>query len=101
MAPDDGHNVGQDGQNVRTPRIISVSLKNYKSIGSARVRLAPLTLLVGRNGAGKSNFLDALRLVSDALQSTLDYALRQRGGIGEVRRRSGGHPTQESPPAET
>lgn len=75
------------------PRITCVTLKNYKSIRSARVSLDPLTILVGRNGAGKSNFVDALWLVSDALQSTLDYALRQRGGIGEVRRVSGGHPT--------
>ena len=75
------------------PRITSVTLKNYKSIASAHVELSPLTLLVGRNGAGKSNFVDALWLVSDALQSTLDFAIRQRGGINEVRRRSGGHPT--------
>jgi predicted ATPase len=52
-----------------------------------------ISLLVGPNGAGKSNFIDAMRLVSDALNSTLEYAMRQRGGINEVRRRSGGHPT--------
>ena len=45
------------------------------------------------NGSGKSNFIDALRLVSEGLSETLDYAIRQRGGIGEVRRRSGGHPS--------
>ena len=48
--------------------------------------------LVGPNGAGKSNFLDALRFVTDALNSSLDHAIRDRGGIKEVRRRSGGHP---------
>lgn len=78
---------------MNVPRITHIALKNYKSIASARVALNPLTVLVGRNGAGKSNFLDAFWLVSDALQSTLDHAIRQRGGIGEVRRRSGGHPT--------
>ena len=76
-----------------TSRITSVSLKNYKSIASARVLLSPLTVLVGRNGAGKSNFVEALWLLSDALQSTLDNAIRQHGGIADVRRRSGGHPT--------
>ena len=49
--------------------------------------------LVGQNGSGKSNFLDALRLVADSLNSSLDHALRERGGIKDVRRRSGGHPT--------
>lgn len=41
----------------------------------------------------KSNFLDALRLVSESLNASLDHALRDRGGLGEVRRRSSGHPT--------
>jgi predicted ATPase len=57
------------------------------------VDLGPLMFLVGPNGAGKSNFLDALRFVADALRTSLDHALRERGGIHEVRRRSGGHPT--------
>ncbi|MEQ8964658.1 MAG: AAA family ATPase [Azospirillaceae bacterium] len=70
-----------------------VFLKNFKSIANAKVDLQDLTLLVGPNGSGKSNFIDALRLVSDALNTTPEYAIRQRGGINEVRRRSGGHPT--------
>ncbi len=72
-------------------------MKNYKSIGSCDVRLSqPLTILVGPNGAGKSNFLDGLRFISDALESGLDNALQVRGGINEVRRRTGGHPTHFS-----
>ena len=70
-----------------------VAIKNYKSIAACGVDLQPLTFLVGPNGAGKSNFLDALRFVADGLRTSLDHALRERGGIGEVRRRSGGHPT--------
>ncbi len=70
-----------------------VVLKNFRSIESCEVSLGPLVLLVGANGAGKSNFLDALRLVSDGLNTSLDHALRERGGIQEVRRRSSGHPT--------
>jgi predicted ATPase len=52
--------------------------------------------LVGPNGSGKSNFLDALRFVTESLRSTMDQALRERGGIKEVRRRSRGHPTHFS-----
>lgn len=70
-----------------------VSIKNYRSIRACSVNLRPLNFLVGPNGAGKSNFLDALRFVADALNTTLDHAIRDRGGIDEVRRRSGGHPT--------
>ena len=70
-----------------------VVLRNYKSIAGCEVALGPLTFLVGPNGAGKSNFLDALRLVAESLNASLDHALRERGGINEVRRRSSGHPT--------
>lgn len=73
-----------------------VRLKNYRSIGACDVSLGPLTFLVGPNGSGKSNFVDALRFVSDALNQTLDHAIRDRGGINEVRRRSSGHPTHFS-----
>ena len=69
-----------------------VVVRNYKSIAACDVKLQPLTFLVGPNGAGKSNFLDALRFVTDATRNSLDHALRDRGGIHEVRRRSGGHP---------
>lgn len=70
-----------------------VVLRNYKSIGHCDVRLGALTYLVGVNGSGKSNFLDALHLVRDALNGSLDNALNERGGLSEVRQRSSGHPT--------
>ena len=70
-----------------------VKLRNYKSIAACDVEPAQLTFLVGPNGSGKSNFLDALRFVADSLRFSIDHALRDRGGINEVRRRSSGHPT--------
>lgn len=76
-----------------SPFLHRVTLRNYKSIGHCDVRLGPLTYLVGVNGSGKSNFLDALHLVRDALAGSLDNALNERGGLSEVRRRSSGHPT--------
>ncbi len=76
-----------------SPFIRRVVLRNYKSIGHCDVRLGPLTYLVGGNGSGKSNFLDALHLVADAIAGSLDNALNERGGLSEVRRRSSGHPT--------
>jgi predicted ATPase len=72
--------------------IKKVAIRNWKSIAACRIELGELTFLVGPNGAGKSNFLDALRFVSQALRTSLDHALRDRGTIKEVRRRSAGHP---------
>ena len=69
-----------------------VKLRHYKSIGDCELELGRLSILVGRNGSGKSNFLDALRFIVDGLQTSLDHAIKSRGGIDEVRRRSQGHP---------
>ncbi|HXH56507.1 AAA family ATPase [Iamia sp.] len=74
------------------PFVTRVRVQSYKSIKACDVELGALSILVGPNGSGKSNFLDALRFTADALSTTLDGALRERGGINEVRRRSGGHP---------
>ena len=62
----------------QTVFIRRVVLRNYKSIGNCDVHLQPLTYLVGQNGAGKSNFLDALHFVRDALAGSLDNAINER-----------------------
>lgn len=74
------------------PFLTRVRIRNYRSIAACDVELGSLAFLVGPNGSGKSNFLDAIRFVADALDTKLDHALRARGGISEVRRRSRGRP---------
>lgn len=46
-------------------RIRQVTVKNFRSIRDATLDLDSLTVLVGRNGAGKSSFLSALDLFYD------------------------------------
>ncbi|WP_233601784.1 AAA family ATPase [Corallococcus sp. AB038B] len=61
----------------------SIHLKNFKSFADAEVKLAPLTVLVGANASGKSNLLDALRLVQRLeLGWTLTEALLGRREAG-------------------
>lgn len=67
-----------------------VKIRNYKSIRHAELSLSPFTILVGRNGSGKSNFLDAFHFLSDSLQVSLDYATDSRGGVKSVSRRTNG-----------
>jgi predicted ATPase len=73
--------------------IRKVEIRNYKSLGQTSVTLEPFTVFVGPNGAGKSNFIDALTFVQECLAESIELAFKNRGGIGAVRRRSGGHPT--------
>ncbi|NNB96739.1 AAA family ATPase [Corallococcus exiguus] len=61
----------------------SIHLKNFKSFADAEVKLAPVTVLVGANASGKSNLLDALRLVQRLeLGWTLTEALQGRREAG-------------------
>lgn len=65
-----------------------VRIENFRSIAACDVRLGPLTVLAGPNAAGKSNFLDALRFVRDALSTPPGQALEPRGGLEEILHRS-------------
>ena len=63
--------------------LIELRLPAFKSLQRARVPLRPLTLLVGRNGSGKSNVLDALAVLSSlagggTIRDALDGAARGR-----------------------
>ena len=44
--------------------IKSISLSNFKSYANAELSLAPLTFMIGANASGKSNALEAIRLLS-------------------------------------
>jgi predicted ATPase len=66
------------------PFVKRVKIRNYKSIRSCDVELGPLTVLVGRNGAGKSNFLEALNFVKEALRGSLGDAVTSRGGFRTI-----------------
>lgn len=80
----------------KPPFITRVKLRNYKSIAQCDVALGSLAILVGANGSGKSNFLDALALVSEAMNVPMNRAVRERYGIAEVLRRSPDRPNSFS-----
>ena len=52
----------------------SVSFKNFKSYAQAQLPLAGLTVLLGANASGKSNAIEALRLLAWLAEGRrLDY----------------------------
>jgi predicted ATPase len=64
----------------KPPFLRRVRIRGYKSIAFCDVTLEPLTILVGRNGSGKSNFLDALAFLRDLLEEGANSALEKHGG---------------------
>ena len=48
-------------------RINSITIRNFRNLADVTVDMEDLTVLVGANGTGKSNFLNALRFVRDVI----------------------------------
>ena len=73
--------------------ITAIEVSNYRSLGShVQLKLGRLTVLVGQNGAGKSNVADVVRFLAEALTIGLEAAIASRHGIDVVRRWSSGRP---------
>jgi predicted ATPase len=64
----------------KPPFLRRVRIRGYKSIAFCDVTLEPLTILVGRNASGKSNFLDALAFLRDLFEEGANSALEKHGG---------------------
>jgi len=74
-------------------RLTNTHIRHYRSVADVSVALDPrVTVLVGPNATGKSNFVDALRFLRDAARDGLDHAIVARGGIARVRQNSSGRP---------
>jgi predicted ATPase len=63
----------------------SVSIRHFKSLDDINVRFTPITVIVGPNGVGKSNFVDALKFFRDIARDGLDHAVSSREGIDRIR----------------
>jgi len=66
--------------------ITKVHIKNYRSLENVDLELGRLTVLVGRNGSGKSSLVDAIKFVQDALLIGLEAAVASRNGFASLRR---------------
>ena len=71
-----------------TAMLRRLTLKRFRSLRSATVEFDNPTFLVGQNGAGKSNIVDALSLLADAMVAPFAAVMDTRGGIGAVGHRS-------------
>lgn len=62
-----------------------VHICNFKSLGDVVVDLEPITVLIGRSGTGKTNFVEALRFIRDYLRNrNLNNIVQQPGGWDRV-----------------
>ena len=71
-------------------QITRVWARNFRSVADVSLEMDPLTILVGPNASGKSNLLDILRFVKDALRFDLEVAVSMRQGMEGVARHGAG-----------
>jgi predicted ATPase len=62
------------------PVIRRLIVQGFRSIRSEVVDFDNPTFLVGRNGSGKSNLVDALTFLSDSMTNPLPTVFTRRGG---------------------
>jgi predicted ATPase len=61
--------------------IATLAVESYRSLRRLIVPLAPLTVVTGANGTGKSSLYRALRLLADAARNGAVAALAREGGL--------------------
>ncbi|MDY4350242.1 AAA family ATPase [Pectobacterium brasiliense] len=61
-------------------QISRIAIERYKSIAACDVEMRTLNILIGANGAGKSNFIGFFRLVTNLLAQRLQLFVGKSGG---------------------
>ena len=64
--------------------ISRLCIAGYRSLRDVRLELAPLTVVTGANGTGKSSLYRALRLLADVAQGRIIQSLAIEGGLSSV-----------------
>ncbi len=63
----------------------SISIHHFRSLDNVEIDLSNINIFVGNNASGKTNVIDAIRLVRDSISNGLDRAIGDRHGIESVR----------------
>lgn len=61
--------------------IRKITYGRYKSLHHVELQLDRVNLLIGPNAAGKSNVIDGLRLINEAVRADMETAVSRRGGL--------------------
>src|SRR5205807_3935925 len=62
------------------PQLTSLRLAGWKSIRDAEIELRPLNVLIGANGAGKSNLVSFFKLVNEMMGGRFQVHVGTVGG---------------------
>lgn len=61
-------------------KLDKIKIQGYKSIKNLELELRHLNVLIGSNGAGKSNFISFFRLLNNVIENNLETYVTKSGG---------------------
>ena len=65
-------------------RLDHIEIEGFKSIRSLRLQLGPVNVLIGQNGAGKSNFISFFRMLNELIEERLQLYVARSGGANAL-----------------
>lgn len=87
-----GDDVLPDFEGSLQPRFVRLEMTNFLSFKSASLDFSDFIALIGPNASGKSNAVNAIKLLHEIAVYGLPVALNRRGGFDQLRHRSAGRP---------
>ncbi|MDZ7899116.1 MAG: AAA family ATPase [Arcicella sp.] len=64
--------------------IKNIQIRNFKSIRMCNVHLKSLNILIGANGAGKSNFIGSFKMLNKIYRQELRTYVAEQGGVNNL-----------------
>jgi AAA15 family ATPase/GTPase len=82
--------------------IQKVFIENFKAIHKGTdLPIQPFTVFIGNNGTGKSSIIEALWALQIAVDSDLEKAFKEWGGLDKIRNNSAGQISKKQQSSET
>lgn len=65
-------------------KLTQLNISNYKSLKHIQFYPSEITVVIGANGAGKSNLASAFDFLADLYASGIDFAIAKKGGFENI-----------------
>lgn len=65
-------------------KLKEIIVEGYKSIKKQVIPIGSMNVLIGQNGAGKSNFISLFEFLKDIIEARLQYVVQKAGGAEQL-----------------
>ena len=66
-------------------KLEEIYVNNYKSFHKATLKLGDFNIIIGANNAGKTNLVDLLEFIQNAINHGLVAAVKLKGGFEKIK----------------